>query len=212
MQNDDEDYRKFTDTLSKEQKALLSKVEWNDISKEAENTEDKNKKEKEILSDIYFKLLLNELNKDYNNTDDEINKMLLDQKNNYINYCQIQEKIGEAKEKLESINKELKEEQQDPKDKKAVKKEIINAQNNLIKELDTLTKNLKTIKSSLCYGFIIINFPQNENDVLKLEKYFTGFQLEYQKPRNIIEEKLASYNITNSLFLVKFFTKKMSRI
>ena len=40
MQNDDEDYRKFTDTLSKEQKALLSKVEWNDISKNAtENTE-----------------------------------------------------------------------------------------------------------------------------------------------------------------------------
>ena len=40
MQNDDENYRKFTDTLSKEQKALLSKVEWNDISKNAtENTE-----------------------------------------------------------------------------------------------------------------------------------------------------------------------------
>ena len=40
MQNDDEDYRKFTDTLSEEQKALLLEVEWNDISKNAtENTE-----------------------------------------------------------------------------------------------------------------------------------------------------------------------------
>ena len=40
MQNNNEDYKRFTDTLSKEQKELLSKVEWNDMSKNAiENNE-----------------------------------------------------------------------------------------------------------------------------------------------------------------------------
>jgi hypothetical protein len=30
-----------------------------------------------------------------------------------------------------------------------------------------------------------------------LEKYFTGFQLDYEKPKNPVEEKLKSYNIVN---------------
>ena len=58
-----------------------------------------------------------------------------------------------------------------------------------MKELDTLYKNLISLKSSLYSGFILINFQRTEKDALKLEKYFTGFQLDIQKPKNITKEK-----------------------
>jgi hypothetical protein len=194
--------RKASDKKQEEKKKIDDKTKENNNSKENieinKNNNINEEEEEKILNEIYMKMLLNELNKDFNDTDDNILKTLNTNKNNYTHYCQTLEKIKEIKEKMEAINKELKEQQPaDPKDKKPVKKEITNAQNNLMKELDTLNKDLISIKSSLYYGFIILNFPKNEDDALKLEKYFTGFQLDYQKPKNITEEKLINYNIVN---------------
>ena len=181
---------------NEENNNIISKEKSIESINKSKTDIDNSKEEEEILNEIYMKILLDELNKDFNETDDNILKKLNTNKNNYSNYCQTLDKIKEIKEKIENINKEAKE-QQDQKDKKPLKKEIINAQNNLIKELDMLNKDLISIKSSLYYGFIIINFPKTEKDALKLEKYFTGFQLDYQKPKNLTEEKLNSYNIIN---------------
>ena len=158
--------------------------------------EENNDEEREMIREIYFKLLINELSKDFNETEEEIFNQLNTNKTNYSNYCQILAKIKEIKEKLDLMAKEIKE-MQDTKDKKTTKKDINNAQNNLMKELDLLNKDLISTKSSLYLGFIIINFPKNEKEALKLEKFFTGFQLDYQKPKNLIEEKLNSYDIIN---------------
>ena len=188
-----------SNTLSKNnsiENVNKSKNSINDSKKEEEN-------EEEILSEIYMKLFLYEINKDFNESEEDILNQLISNKNNYSNYNQTLEKIKEIKEKIEEITKESKETQ----DKKSNKKEIMNSQNNLNKELDTLNRDLISIKSSLYNGFIIINFPKSEKDALKLENYFTGFQLDYQKPKNKTEEKLSNYNILNFNLEKKFLNK-----
>ena len=175
----------------------LSKNNSNEnINKSNINNQKEEENEEDILSDIYMKLFLNEINKDFNQNDEDILNKLNSNKTSYSNYIQTLEKIKEIQEKIEIASKENKE-QIDIKDKKSVRKDVNNAQSNLLKELDTLNKDLMTIKSSLYSGFIIINFPKSEKDALKLEKYFTGFQLDYEKPKNYTEEKLSSYNIIN---------------
>ena len=181
---------------SEENKNISKQKSNENINKLKTIEENNNDEESEIKSQIYMQLLLNEISKDFNENDEEILNQLTSNKNNYSNYCQTLKKIKEIKEKLDNISKEAKE-AQDAKDKKSTRKDINAGQNNLMKELDILNKELISIKSSLCFGFIIINFPKSEKDALKLENYFTGFQLEYQKPKNAIEEKLNSYDIIN---------------
>ena len=181
---------------SEENKNISKQKSNENINKLKTIEENNNDEESEIKSQIYMQLLLNEISKDFNENDEEILNQLTSNKNNYSNYCQTLKKIKEIKEKLDNISKEAKE-AQDAKDKKSTRKDINAGQNNLMKELDILNKELISIKSSLCFGFIIINFPKSEKDALKLENYFTGFQLEYQKPKNAIEEKLISYDIIN---------------
>ena len=192
---------------NKDKKSNLSKNQSKENVNKSKNSINLSKKEEEneeeILSDIYMKLFLYEIKKDYNENEEDILNRIISNKNKYSNYNKTLEKIKEIKEKIEETSKE----QKDMQEKKPNKKEINNAQNNLIKELETLNKDLISIKSSLYSGFILINYPKTEKDALKLEKYFTGFQLDYQKPRNITEEKLSSYNILNFNLEKKFMNK-----
>ena len=70
-------------------------------------------------------------------------------------------------------------------------------QTNINKEQDVLVKDLNSLKANLFSGFIIINFPQTKKEALELEKYFTGFELEYKKEESIVTQKLKKYNIIN---------------
>ena len=173
--------------------------EINSIKDDKDNNNDNKQFEEEkenILGEIYMKLLLKELEKDFNEDDQNILNTLTNNKNTFSNYCQTLQKINEIKEKMD-VNNNDPNEPKDQKDKKPVKKEAANINNNLIKELEALNRDLSTLKSTLISGFIIINFPKNEKEALSLEKYFTGFQLDYEKPKNPVEEKLKSYNIVN---------------
>ena len=152
--------------------------------------------EKEIISSIHMKLLIEELNKDYNEPEEEIIKKLSENKAIYAKYCEIADKIAKNKEKLEQIEKELND-INEQKDKLPHKKELTTNQTNILKEQDTLNKELVSIKSNLFSGFIIINFPQSKKEALDLEKYFTGFELEYEKEENIVTKKLKEYDIIN---------------
>ena len=160
-----------------------------------ENEVDKNNT-KETLNSVYFKLLIEEINKDYNESEEDILNKLLEKKDIFNNYCQITEKINKNKKKLEEIEKELND-IQEQKEKLPLKKELTTNQTNTIKEQDSLNKELLSIKSNLFYGFIIINFPQSKKEAIELEKYFTGFELEYNKEENFITKKLKEYDIIN---------------
>ena len=143
-----------------------------------------------------MKLLIEELNKDFNETEEEIIKRLSDNKIVYKKFCEIFEKIEKNKQKLEDIEKELKD-INDKKDKLPHKKELTNNQTNILKEQDILKRDLISIKSNLFNGFIIINFPKNKKEALELEKYFTGFELEYNKEENPVIKKLKEFDIIN---------------
>ena len=173
------------------------------IIKEKENKEDNNNKEninekndKEILSSIYMKLIIEELNKDFSETEEEIQNKLSEKKSIYNNYIEISQKISSNKKKLEDIETELKE-IEEQKEKLPRKKELTTNQNSINKEQDLLNKELTSIKSNLFSGIIFLNFPKNKNEALELEKYFTGFELEYNKEENIVTKKLKEYDIIN---------------
>ena len=167
----------------------------NDNSKE--NIDEKN--EEEILSSIYMKLIIEELNKDFNEPEEEIQNKLSEKKSIYNNYVEIVQKVSTNKKKLEDIEKELKE-IEDQKEKLPRKKELTTNQTSINKEQDLLNKELTSIKSNLFSGIILLNFPKNKSEALELEKYFTGFELEYNKEENTVTKKLKEYDIINLNF------------
>ena len=54
-----------------------------------------------------MKLLIEELNKDFNETEEEIQNKLLEKKNIYKNYCEITEKITNNKKKIRRNRKRI---------------------------------------------------------------------------------------------------------
>ena len=196
-----EQYKQELEEKKEKFKHILEIIQpYLDILKQKENSQEINSNninnEKEILSSIYLKLLVEELNKDFNEEEENIIKKLSDNKIIYKKFCEVYEKIEKNKFKLEEIEKELKE-INDQKDKLPRKKELTTSQTNILKEQDILNKDLISIKSNLFNGFIIINFPQNKKEALELEKYFTGFELEYKKEENPIIKKLKEYDLIN---------------
>ena len=158
------------------------------------SNEELNTKKEEILSSIYLKLIIDSLNKDFNQSPEEILSHLTENKSTFLSYSQTLEKITKNKIRLEDIEKELKD-IQDQKEKALNKKELTTEQNNIIKEQDILIKELNSLKAKLYSGFIIINFPKTKKEIMDLENYFTGFELEYNKPENEVEKKLKTYDI-----------------
>ena len=143
-----------------------------------------------------MKLIIEELNKDFSETEEEIQNKLSEKKSIYNNYIEISQKLSSNKKKLEDIETELKE-IEEQKEKLPRKKELTTNQNSINKEQDLLNKELTSIKSNLFSGIIFLNFPKNKNEALELEKYFTGFELEYNKEENIVTKKLKEYDIIN---------------
>ena len=196
-----EQYKQELEEKKEKFKPILDIIQpYLSIISNSENTSEKNEtqinNEKEILSSIYMKLLIEELNKDFSGSEEELYNKLSERKEKYLNYSQIWEKYSKNKQKLEEIEKELNE-IQEQKDKLPHKKELTTSQTNINKEQDVLIKDLNSLKANLFSGFIIINFPQTKKEALELEKYFTGFELEYKKEESIVTQKLKKYNIIN---------------
>ena len=141
---------------------------------------DNEKIDEKIISDIYIKLIIHELNNDFKE-DKETNITLLnDLKEKYSQYLEINSKI-------EEINSKLEKEVNTAKNKK-------NNPNALHKELTNLTKDLDPLKNSLFVGFILIDFPSNETEAKFLENHFTGYISEYEKPIPTLEQKKLNYD------------------
>ena len=151
--------------------------------------ENYNEKEK-LLSDIYLKLIIYQLEKDFPDDKDSKNNFVEKLKEKYNEYLNLREKIEEIKNKIaseESIEKEAKE----VKGQKQKKQSQL--LHNLNKELENTTKIYNTTTNSLYVGFIIINFPKTLKEAEKLEKYFTGYISEFEKENDEGEKKLYSY-------------------
>ena len=161
---------------------------------------DDEKMDEKILSDIYIKLILNELNNDFKEDKETQITLLNNLKEKYNQYLEINSKINE-------INAKLEEEEDNAKNKK-------NNTNALQKELGTLTKDLDPLKNSLFVGFILIDFPSNETEAKFLENHFTGYISEYEKPIPTLEQKKLNYDfILDSLNKIdESNNKKISRI
>ena len=147
-----------------------------------QNLNDTDNKE-DILADIYINLLIYELNKEFPDDIESKNKLLEELNNKYKQYIQIKDQIKEIEREEEENKKELDEKN---KNKKAIQ--------NYSKDIELLNKQLESIIPSLYVGFILINFPKNEKQAKKLENIFTGYISEFEKDKDIIEEKIFSYN------------------
>ena len=155
------------------------------------NNNDENKKTsnnmdnmEDILTDIYANLLIYELDKLYPDDKDSKKKLLDEINEKYKQYISINEQIKEIQQKEEESKKES--EDKGNKNKKAVQ--------NFAKDLEALNKQLESIIPSLYVGFIFINFPKNVNQAKKLENKITGYVSEFEKPKDVVDEKLFSYD------------------
>ena len=184
---------KQIEELEKQKEENLKKFEpfYNIISPVLNNKENENNNiDEKLKSDIYMKLLINELNRDFPDDKDQKSQLINELKEKYYEYEKIKKNIND-------INEKIKEEEKldDIKEKKAEKK--TKKKNNLTnyqKELPKLNKELELLKSSLFKGFIIINFPSNENEAKLLENYFTGYISEYEKEIDPIELEMSNYD------------------
>ena len=137
----------------------------------------------DILADVYINLLIYELNKEFPDDIESKNKLLEELNNKYKQYISIKDQIKEIERNEEENKKETDEKN---KNKKGVQ--------NYSKDIELLNKQLESIIPSLYVGFIFINFPKNEKQAKKLENIFTGYISEFEKDKDIIEEKIFNYN------------------
>ena len=144
---------------------------------------DKSNYKENLIDDIYINLLIYELDKAYPDDKESKNKFLEDINEKYKQYRSIKEQIEEIK-KIEEESK--KESEEKGKNKKTAQ--------NFAKDLESLNKQLESIIPSLYVGFIFINFPKDVNQAKRLENKITGYISEFEKPKDIVEEKLFSYN------------------
>ena len=153
-------------------------------------TEEFYPEKEELLSDIYMKLILYQMNKDFPTEKNQKNKFMKNISDKYKEYLNLKEKIKDLTNKVNEEklnNKEMTE--KNPKNKKESK--VLAALN---KELDNAKKNYETTKNSLYVGFIIINFPKNLSQAEKFEKYFTGYVSDFEKGLSETETKLYNYS------------------
>ena len=154
------------------------------------NTKENYYEKEEMLNDIYMKLIIYQLEKDFPNNIESRLKFVEDLKGKYEEYRKLKEKIKELNSKKEE--EELKEKEiTETKPKNKNKKNPILS--NINKELDNTTKLYNSVTNSLYVGFILINFPKNLKEAEKLEKYFTGYESEFEKAPEEYEKKLYSY-------------------
>ena len=137
----------------------------------------------DILADVYINLLIYELNKEFPDDIESKHKLLEELNNKYKQYISIKEQIKEIERTEEENKKEME-------DKNKNKKTI----QNYSKDIEILNKQLEGIIPSLYVGFILINFPKNEKQAKKLENIFTGYISEFERDKDIIEEKIFNYN------------------
>ena len=156
----------------------------------------------EIRSDIYMKLLLNELNKDFPEDNEKKIQILNELKDKYIEYDNINKSINDINEKIREEEDKMEENKNDKKPKKN------NNLTNYHKELSKLSNDLELVKSSLFKGFIIINFPSNEKEAKFMENYFTGYISEYDKEMPQIEIEMKKYDYIIDYNLKKEKTKE----
>ena len=147
------------------------------------NESEFNNKE-DILTDIYINLLIYELDKTFPDDKDSKNKLLDDINEKYKQYISTKEQINEIKKNEEENKKDN--EDKGGKNKKTAQ--------NFSKDLENLNKQLESIIPSLYVGFIFINFPKNVEQAKKLENKITGYISEFEKPKDIIDEKLFNYD------------------
>ena len=160
----------YLDFYEKSNEKNLNEVEFN-------NKED-------ILTDVYINLLIYELDKIYPDDKESKNKLLDDMNEKYKQYISTKEQIKEIKKNEEENKKDN--EDKGGKNKKTAQ--------NFSKDLENLNKQLESIIPSLYVGFIFINFPKNVEQAKKLENRITGYISEFEKPKDIIDEKLFNYD------------------
>ena len=137
----------------------------------------------EVLNDIYINLLIYELDKLYPDDKESKNKLLEEINEKYKQYISIKEQIDEIKKNEEESKKET--------DDKGGKKKVVQ---NFAKDIEALNKQLESVIPSLYVGFIFINFPKNVDQAKKLENKITGYISEFEKPKDILDEQLYSYD------------------
>ena len=180
---------------------IISPILNNKDENKNEANENKNEQnDSDVKSDIYMKLLINELERDFPDDKEQKVQMINEFKEKYNEYNDISKNINEINEKINEEEEKMKEANANSKDKKPKKNNNIANQH---KELAQLNKDLDAIKSSLFKGFIIINFPSNEKEAKLLENYFTGYVSEYEKEIDPIELKMKKYD-----FIVDYNYKK----
>ena len=170
-----------------------------------DNSDQKNnEKKEELLSDVYMKLLIYELEKDFSDSSENISHTLEEDKNKYKEYVETLNKIKEINENIEAEDEKNNNADANNKAEKNKNPKKTNnpAKANLLKELDSLNKQLNDLKQILFKGFIIINYPKNEKEAIKLEKYFNNFKFDYEIEPNPIEAQLLKYDIID-LNLIK---------
>ena len=137
-----------------------------------------------------MKLIIYQIEKDFPDDKNSKLKFIEELKEKHSEYLKLKEKINELKNKISE--EEIKEKElieQKPKNKNKKNQILIN----LNKELDNTIKLYNSTYNSLYVGFIILNYPKNLKEAEKFEKYFTGYESEFEKGPDENEKKLYSY-------------------
>ena len=143
----------------------------------------------EILSKVYMKLILYQLEKDFPTDKNSKARFMKNISEKYKEYLNLKEKVKDINNK---INEEKLKNPQPTETKTKIKKEnkvLIQ----LNKDLDFTMKNFESTKNSLYTGFIFVNFPKNLEEAEKLENYFTGYVSDFDKGLSESEKKLYNY-------------------
>ena len=107
-----------------------------------------------ILSNIYMKLILYQLEKDFPSDKNSRIKFIKNLNDKYKEYLNLKEKVKELNKKIS----EEKVENPEPKSKNIKENKVLVG---LKRELELVKKNFDSAKNSLYVGFIFINFPPN---------------------------------------------------
>ena len=139
-----------------------------------------------ILSNIYMKLILYQLEKDFPSDKNSSIKFIKNLNDKYKEYLNLKEKVKELNKKIS----EEKVENPEPKSKNIKENKVLVG---LKRELELVKKNFDSAKNSLYVGFIFINFPKNLKEAEQIENHFTGYVSELDKDLSESEKKLFNY-------------------
>ena len=143
----------------------------------------------EILSDVYMKLILFQLEKDFPSDKNSKTKFVKNISEKYKDFLNLKEKIKDISNRInEEKSKVI--EPIEPKAKNKKENKILAGLN---KELENAKKNFEATKNSLYSGFILVNFPKNLKEAEKFENHFTGYVSELEKELSESEKRLFDY-------------------